>query len=163
MTQRHRDFFELGTGTTANEVATTLLVVGVDDAVLTVIRRMLERRGFQTRLARCLDDVRAIAAANCAGISGVVLDLAMPGIDAEAVFRSLRGARPALPVLLTGGYAEDSVAARLAAARGNGFLAKPFALEALGQMAAELFGAASGPTAVKPAGAPLPLREPPAA
>jgi len=158
MTQRQRDSAERGSGSTADEVAVTLLVVGLDDTVLTVIRRMLERRGFRTLLARCLDDVRAAVAANYAGISGVVLDLAMPGIDAEAAFRALRRARPTLPVLLTGGYSEDAVAARLAASLGTRFLAKPFGLDALGRIAAELFGAASSRTAAERGGVPLPLR-----
>ena len=162
MTERHRNSVEPAAGATADELDRTLLVVGIDDAVLTVIRRMLERRGFRTLLARCREDVRGIVAANCAGIAGAVVDLAMPGIDAEAVFRSLRGARPTLPVLLTGGYAEDAVAARLAASFGTGFLAKPFGLEALGRVAAELFGAVPGQPPAEPDEVPLRLRGSPA-
>jgi len=132
------------------ESAVTLLVVGIDDAVLTVIRRMLERRGFRTLLARCADDARSIVAAHSARLAGVVLDLAMPGMDADRLFGALRRMRPALPVLLTGGYGEDAVAARLTASSHTAFLAKPFGLDALARKAADLFGAGparSGPEA----------------
>lgn len=128
----------------------TLLVVGIDDSVLTVIRRMLERRGFQTLLARCAEDARSIVAAKSARVAGVVLDLAMPGMDADTLFGALRRIQPALPVLLTGGYGEDAVAARLTASAHTAFLAKPFGLEALARKAADLFGAGperSGPGA----------------
>ena len=162
MKQPHRNSVEPGSDASAGEGDVTLLVVGIDDAVRTVIRRMLERLGFQTLLAHCWEDAPAIVAASRAGIAGVVLDLAMPGTDAEAVFRSLRRMKPSLPVLLTGGYGEDAVTARLTASIRTGFLAKPFGLDALGRKAADLFGAAPGQTSQERSDGRPRLREAPA-
>jgi hypothetical protein len=52
--------------------------------------------------------------------------------------------------LLTGGYGEDAVAARLVGAAGTDFLPKPFGLGALGAKAGDLFGSGR-----RPAGLPL--------
>ncbi|MFQ5418343.1 MAG: response regulator, partial [Myxococcota bacterium] len=118
----------------------TVLVVAADGSVLAVTRRMLERRGFRTVVASGAGDARARVGRPGAEIAGVVLDLSMPGIEAECVFNGLRNLRGDVPILLTGGFGEDPVAARLVRSARTDFLAKPFGLAALGAKAGELFG-----------------------
>jgi DNA-binding NtrC family response regulator len=118
--------------------ALAVLLVAVDSRVLAVTRRLLERLGFETRVA---DDAGAVARCLRAGgpVAGAVLDLGVPEIDAESAFSALRRQLPELPVLLIGGFAEDALAARLMDANATDFLAKPFGLDALGAKAAALF------------------------
>jgi CheY-like chemotaxis protein len=122
------------------ESGPTVLIVAIDQAVLTVTRRMLERRGFRTVVACGTEDASSQLSQSGAEVAGVVLDLSMPGIDAECVFRGLRRLRGDVPILLTGGFGEDPVAARLLCSTPADFLPKPFGLKDLGAKAGKLFG-----------------------
>jgi len=124
----------------ADERSVMVLIVGGERSVRTVTQRMLERRGFRTLEACGVGEALALFRGRAGEIAGVVLDLGMPGSDAETIFGALRCVRADLPILLTGGYGEDSVAARLVGAGGTAFLPKPFGLEALGAKAGDLFG-----------------------
>jgi CheY-like chemotaxis protein len=118
-----------------------ILIVGVERSVRCVTQRMLERRGFLTLQACDCGEAVALFSGRGEEVIGVVLDLGMPGMDAEAIFSALRATRSDLPILFTGGYGEDTVSARLVGAAGTAFLAKPFGLDALGTKAGDLFGA----------------------
>ena len=63
----------------------------------------------------------------------VVLDLLMPGMDGEQVFRSLRDASPAAPILIVSGHGPAGAAQRLLAEGASGFLAKPFTFSRLAE------------------------------
>ncbi len=56
----------------------------------------------------------------------VVLDLTMPGLDADETLRALRSVRPNLPVILSSGYSESEASRRFAAGDLAGFLPKPY-------------------------------------
>ena len=45
-------------------------------------------------------------------VTAVLLDLTMPGLDGEAVFRKLRALRSDVPVLLMSGYNEQVAISR---------------------------------------------------
>ncbi|HVZ36329.1 MAG TPA: response regulator, partial [Polyangiaceae bacterium] len=66
-------------------------------------------------------------------IGAVLLDVIMPGPDAASVLRSLRAARPTLPVVLCSGYPEDEATRLLRELDGerSAFLEKPFSPLAL--------------------------------
>jgi CheY-like chemotaxis protein len=128
------------TAVAATEHGVTVLIVGAERSVRTVTQRMLERRGFRTLAAAGEGEALALFRRRAGQIAGVVLDLGMPGMDAEAIFAELRSVRADVPILLTGGYGEDAVAARLVGAAGTDFLPKPFGLDALGAKAGGLFG-----------------------
>jgi len=104
----------------------TLLVVDNDSAVREVMRALLEHRGFTVLTAangqsaleifhRCLDEIRL-----------VVLDLALPDTDGEAVFRMMRQLRPSLPAVLCGGRLVDEDAGQRSSAGRAAVIRKPF-------------------------------------
>ena len=59
-------------------------------------------------------------------LRGVVLDLTMPELDGEEVYRILREMRPEVPILLMSGFPEHSATHGLADDGHAEFLAKPF-------------------------------------
>lgn len=122
----------------------TLLIVEAEHSVRSVTRRMLERCGFRTLVACGGDEALALFDGRPESITGVVLDLGLPGTDAEALFRSLRSARSDLPILFTGGCGQAAAVARLVGAAETEFLPKPFGLDALGDKAHHLFGGGRG-------------------
>ena len=140
MDQRDRVSVQPPKDAAATACKAVVLIVGVEHSVRAVTQRMLERRGFRTLEACGGGEALALFRGRRGEIAGVVLDLGMPGMDAEAIFGELRCVRADVPILLTGGYGEDAVAARLVGAAGTDFLPKPFGLDALGAKAGDLFG-----------------------
>jgi CheY-like chemotaxis protein len=140
MGDRDRESEQPRTAAKAAERSVMVLIVGVERSVRAVTQRMLERRGFRTLEASGGGEALALFRGREGEIAGVVLDLGMPGMDAEAIFSELRCVRTDLPVLFTGGYGEDTVVTHLAGAAGTDFLPKPFGLDALGAKAGDLFG-----------------------
>jgi two-component system, cell cycle sensor histidine kinase and response regulator CckA len=79
---------------------------------------------------------------NAGGIDLVILDMIMPGMDGGATFDRIRELRPAMPVILSSGYAIDGQAQQILEKGCNGFLQKPFTISALSRQIRETL---SGP------------------
>ena len=97
--------------------------------VRTVGRRILERLGFDVILAHNGRAAVDEFARRPDIISLVILDLTMPEMTGEEALREIRKMRPDVPIVLTSGYGEEEVLERLAYARIDAFLKKPFRME----------------------------------
>jgi PAS domain S-box-containing protein len=110
-------------------------VLFVDDELL--LRRLgqhaLEAAGYEVRLAASGE--AAAEACEDSAVVAVVLDRTMPGMGGDAAFEAIRAARPALPVLLTSGFAwrEDATDHPRTA-----FLPKPYTFDDLVEALARL-------------------------
>jgi CheY-like chemotaxis protein len=60
------------------------------------------------------------------GVSLVLLDLTMPEMDGERTLHALRALRPEVPVVMSSGYTEQEITARLAGQGVAGFIQKPY-------------------------------------
>ncbi|MDZ7727511.1 MAG: PAS domain S-box protein [Dehalococcoidia bacterium] len=105
-----------------------VLVIDDDQTVRTVTERMVRSAGFDVDLAA--DGEAGVAAfeANAGAYAAVLLDLTMPGLDGEEVFRRVRAMRPDVPVILTSGFSEQEATGRFAGAGLAGFLQKPYGM-----------------------------------
>ena len=116
----------------------TVLVVDDESAIRRVVRRIVERMGFDVLEAVDGDDAIDALERHESRLALVVLDVTMPGRSGAEVLRRLRRLRPTLPVIVASGYdAADALRGEPEDARLR-FLQKPFAARALEQMAAEL-------------------------
>ncbi len=108
-----------------------ILVVDDDSAVRDVTRRLLSRNGFE--VLEAADGEAGIARlAEAAGrVRCVLLDLTMPGIEANETVRRMRTVDPTVPVVVMSGHSERMVASQCAGVRVSGILHKPFDLSAL--------------------------------
>lgn len=61
-----------------------------------------------------------------ADIDVVVLDLTMPKLSGEEVFRQIKATRPDVPVILCSGYTQEDVAKQFVGVELDGFIEKPF-------------------------------------
>jgi len=108
-----------------------VLLVDDDPRVRTTAQHMLERKGFQVAAVgngkEALDLCREIGHE----LSCVLLDLSMPGMSGEQVYRALREKLPFLPIVLMSGYTGERVAELLRGDPRALFLHKPFGSEAL--------------------------------
>ena len=59
-------------------------------------------------------------------LDAVVLDLTMPKLNGEEVFRQIKATRPDLPIILCSGYTQEDVARQFAGVELDGFIEKPF-------------------------------------
>ncbi|MCC3777981.1 response regulator transcription factor [Streptomyces sp. UNOB3_S3] len=107
--------------------AVRVLVVGAESALADLLSLALRYEGWEVRTAA--DGAEAVRRAREFRPDAVVLDMALPGMDALTVLGLLRRERPGVPVLfLAGGdMAEDRVAGLTAG--GDDHVAKPFGME----------------------------------
>jgi CheY-like chemotaxis protein len=93
-------------------------IVYVDDdaALVSLVKRLLERRGY--RVSAHPDQGSALDAisADPAGIDLVLTDYNMPGMSGLDVARSVRGIRPDLPVAVASGFIDETLSAQAASA-----------------------------------------------
>lgn len=103
-----------------------VLVVDDDASVQAVASRMAERHGYRVLTAGDGPTALEIFEANRERIACVLLDLAMPQMDGDQMFRELRRIAPGTRVVLMSGYTEEEAARRFAGQGLAGFLQKPF-------------------------------------
>jgi CheY-like chemotaxis protein len=119
-----------------------ILVVDDDQATRRVLRRALAAAGYQVEVAR--DGLEALAMLPL-GVSLLVVDGVMPGLDGCEVARRIRAdpARRGLPILMITGMDTPANRARAAEAGVSGFLAKPYEIVELRRCCATLLRAAA--------------------
>jgi PAS domain S-box-containing protein len=109
----------------------TVLVIDDDSEVRGLLKRLLEHIGFETIIVDNGAEAIELFRTDAAHIRYVLLDLTMPHMDGETVFRALRQVSLGVPIILMSGYSADDVLARFAGSELSGFLQKPFTLSDL--------------------------------
>jgi PAS domain S-box-containing protein len=104
----------------------TILVVEDEDAVRKFIKRALTAHGY-----RVLESCNGVEALQLLRVGEqpldlVMTDLIMPDMGGRELAAQVRAHRPALPVLYTSGYSEDTGESHEAPANAEYFLPKPF-------------------------------------
>ncbi len=106
--------------------AGTILVVDDEELVLEVSREILESRGFDVLTAPGGAQALEIYRQRRGDIKAVVLDMTMPEMDGEEVFRNLRRLDPQARVVMMSGYSRKKVPQPIIDLGLGGFLHKPF-------------------------------------
>ncbi len=109
----------------------TILLVDDEGAVRRPLRQALGLCGYTVVEARDGLEALRIHSGASARIDLVVLDVKMPGMSGWDVLAELRRREPALPVILTSGYAQEESAPPADAAQPDAYLAKPYDLAEL--------------------------------
>jgi PAS domain S-box-containing protein len=107
------------------------LVLLADDevGVRKVGQRMLERLGYEVRLATNGNEAVEVFSATPADYVLVITDVTMPGQPGPAVTREIRRIRPDVPVLWTSGYSAEFSMDGIGPEDRVGFIHKPFTWE----------------------------------
>jgi CheY-like chemotaxis protein len=113
----------------APEATATILVVEDETPVRTIVRRTLERQGYQVLEARHGADSLLLWRRHRERVDAVITDMRMPEMGGEELVKQLRAERADLPVVFVSGYAEESSAALVR--RGDRFVEKPFTTDVL--------------------------------
>jgi CheY-like chemotaxis protein len=115
-----------------------VLVVDDEPLVRSQVRRMLQSNGYSVEEAA--NGTAALEALERQPPALMLLDVTMPGLDGTEVVREARLRGHAMPIVLCSGYADFPLEQRLEPHTYDGFLAKPFSLDALlGSIAKALY------------------------
>jgi len=119
----------------------TVLVVDDEEDVRCVARRMLEESGFTVLTANDGREALVVFRERRDAIDAVVLDLTMPFLSGEEVFREMRRMRADARVILSSGYNQQEAIDRFAGKGLAGFLQKPYRSDTLLETLHEIMNA----------------------
>ena len=100
--------------------AARLLIVDDEETLLNLLRRYLERQGFQVETCATAETALQLVSKEPGGFALVITDLTLKGMNGAELIEQIRRLQPGLPGLITSGYPH------VPAAKGVGFLQKPF-------------------------------------
>ena len=125
--------------------AGTVLVVDDEGNILTVVREILENRGFQVLTANSGTEGIEVFKKRSSEIVAVLLDMAMPDMDGSEALVQMRKVRSDVKVVLTSGYDQENIAARLEENAVSHFIQKPYMPDVLVQKIVQAIKAAELP------------------
>ncbi|WP_180539807.1 hybrid sensor histidine kinase/response regulator [Nevskia soli] len=118
----------------------TVLIIDDEEVVRKAARASLRRHGFDSLLAADgLEGIRVFKDRSHS-ITGVLLDLTMPGMGGEEVFRHLKTIRPDVKVIISSGFNEAEVVQRFTGTDLAGFIQKPYTSAHLAAMLKGVLG-----------------------
>lgn len=107
-----------------------VLVVEDDRQVRAIVKKMLERQGYE--VTTVADGAEALAAADSPVSFDLILsDLVMPDIGGRELIDKLKPFQPAAAVVYMSGYSDSVVRSRGVITQGNAMLEKPFSSDQL--------------------------------
>ncbi len=119
-----------------------ILIVDDEPLMLATTSRLLKRLGYAVLTAEGGRAAVELVRQRGVELALVILDLTMPEMSGAETFGHLRALAPDLKVLLASGYSVEGQAQALLARGCEGFLQKPFTVEALAQSVASVMGPA---------------------
>jgi signal transduction histidine kinase/CheY-like chemotaxis protein len=125
---------QLGPSARKEEISSTqegerVLVVEDEETVRIVMQRSLEQLGYQVDAAASGNE--ALQEFQLKPYDLVVLDIMMPEMPGDELFKKLRAIDPEIPVLIASGYSSDSRTKKMLQAGRCGYIQKPFGVEDL--------------------------------
>jgi len=104
----------------------TVLVVDDELQICRNVTRTLELYGYDVVQAITGEEALQVFARYGHRIDAVVLDIVMPGLDGEAVFREIRNWRPDVRILVSSGNHDSPAITRIRSHPGTASLEKPY-------------------------------------
>ncbi len=121
----------------------TILVVDDEDIIRTNTSLILEKCGYTVLLAENGEVAVEVFRRHAESIHLVLLDMVMPRLSGQEVFRAIYDINPATRILLSSGFKQDVRVQELLANPSVEFIHKPYTLFGLANRVHELIGCAS--------------------
>jgi CheY-like chemotaxis protein len=116
----------------------TVLVVDDEETVRLAAAHALQRQGYRVLIAANGAEALEILRAD-AGVGLVVLDLTMPVMTGGQAIPLIKVMRPALPIILSSGFAEAEISRRYADCGIADFLQKPYTAATIASKVMQIF------------------------
>ena len=111
----------------SDKSANHLFLVADDQVLLLeVTKTVLSANGFETLCAQNGEEALRLYRQHAPALSGVLLDLEMPGINGRQVLRQMREIDARVPIILTSGWGEDDYPNADLPAGYSAYMKKPF-------------------------------------
>jgi two-component system, cell cycle sensor histidine kinase and response regulator CckA len=123
----------------------TILLVDDETYIIEVSRLMLEGLGYRLLMADTGRKAIELFEEHQQTIDLVILDMVMPDLDGEAVFKVLRAIRPDIKVLFASGFYLIEQASSLLSKGTTDFLQKPFSMHQLSTRVRRMLDHVNGP------------------
>jgi two-component system, cell cycle sensor histidine kinase and response regulator CckA len=111
-----------------------VLVVEDEEPLRQAVTKMLRKTGFEVLEAADGTSGLALLRANRGKIDAVLLDVTIPGASSAEVLAEAAKLQPAMKVILTSAYSQETLAAPMSTLAVCGFIRKPFQLGDLVEM-----------------------------
>jgi two-component system cell cycle sensor histidine kinase/response regulator CckA len=122
----------------------TILSVEDEEAVRTITRKMLEKRGYRVFSAASGEEALRIVEEHPGSISLLITDVIMPAMSGRVLAEQLEQIQPKLQVLYVSGYTDEAIMQHGVLAEGVNFLQKPFTAEALARKVRQVLDESTG-------------------
>lgn len=122
----------------------TVLLADDEEVVLGVGAKMLKHLGLDVVTAADGEEALARAREHADRLQCVILDLSMPGMDAETMCAQFQARHPAIPIVISSGYMREDIEQRFAGGGIAAFLPKPFELAGIQAIMRDLLDPVSG-------------------
>ena len=123
----------------------TILLVEDEEAVRTMISRVLQGSGYQILEARHGKEALEICRQHIGPIHLMVTDVIMPQMSGRELAEQLAPLRPEMKILFMSGYPDNAIVHHGVLEAGTAFLQKPFTLSALENKVREVLAPSVGP------------------
>lgn len=115
----------------------TILVVDDDIDVLESVAELIEMLGYSVLVAENGEKSVDIYGTHSDVISGVLLDVSLPGMSGEEIYNYFHTKDPNLPIIMTSGYSSESVQGFAGIASQPKFLQKPYNIQQIRDILSE--------------------------
>ena len=109
----------------------TVLIVEDEDPLRQAVTKLLRQSGFEVLEAADGTSALALVRANRDKIHAILLDVTIPGASSAEVLAEAAKTQPAIRVILTSAYSQETLAAPMRTFEVGGFIRKPFQLSDL--------------------------------
>ena len=120
--------------------AQTILVVDDEPEIRKLVTAMLTRNGYRVLTADSGENAVRLFRNN-PGVDLLLTDVVAPGMSGPMIADQIAQMRPDIKVVFMSGYDGTQVVQRYVVEKGYSLLIKPFTMEQLGTMVAEVLGA----------------------
>jgi CheY-like chemotaxis protein len=111
----------------------TILLIEDELAVIEVLRELLERLGYHVLEAKTGQEAIHLAKVFDGDIDLAILDISLPDMNRNKIYPMLKEFRANLKVLVCSGYSIEGPEQEILDAGAQGFIQKPFTIEALSE------------------------------
>lgn len=105
-----------------------VLVVDDEELIRSVAKAILTAKGCEVLVAHSGSEAMKLFVDRCQDIDVVLLDLTMPGMNGDEVFRKMRTLRADVRIVLSSGFDDASIAGIIRGDVNSDFLAKPWTM-----------------------------------
>ncbi len=116
----------------------TVLLVDDEERIRVVGKRILEQLGYQILLAENGHQALSLYQDHQGRIDLIILDLVMPGLGGRETYQKIKQINDNAKVLLSSGNGLEGEAQQIMESGAQGFIQKPYRLEALSRKVAEI-------------------------